>query len=377
MNKKRIIIVFTIIIAILFISSMIYLCTGNYNADQEALNYLNSTEIVNVSKIKEGYYFDGLGKDSAIVFYPGAKVEYTAYAELMYKIAENGSDCFLIKMPFNMAIFGVNKAQNIINQYEYKNWYISGHSMGGAMACMYVSDHPEKIKGVISLAAYPAKTLPKDIEYISIYGSEDKVLNKEKYNNAKQYLPNNNAEYVIEGGNHSGFANYGEQKGDGKAILTNAQQQEYTINKLFERNILNKSTVNNEKDDNNINKVEENSMKTLQIIVNKQVLNVELENNSSAQAFLEKIKDKDVVVDAQDYGNFEKVGDLGFDLPTNDERITTEPGDLILYQGNQITLYYDTNTWNFTKLGKVKGVSQKELKKILGNGAVTLTFKYQ
>ncbi|MBQ9298262.1 MAG: hypothetical protein IJ223_04460 [Clostridia bacterium] len=115
-------------------------------------------------------------------------------------------------------------------------------------------------------------------------------------------------------------------------------------------------------------------MATIQIKVNNRVLDVELEKNSSAEAFLEKVKNNDVIVNAHDYGNFEKVGNLGFNLPTNDTSITTEPGDLILYQGNQITLYYDTNTWNFTKLGKVKGVTQEELKSILGNGDVTLVF---
>lgn len=75
-----------------------------------------------------------------------------------------------------------------------------------------------------------------------------------------------------------------------------------------------------------------------------------------------------------DYANFEKVGPLGFSLPRNDKSITTTPGDIILYQGNQITIYYDTNSWNFTKLGKIENVTQEELKEILGNGDVTVTF---
>ena len=232
LNKKKIFKIFLGFIVILVGSFMIYLCTGNYRADEESINYLNTTEIVNISKIKSGYFFDGPGEDTAIIFYPGAKVEYTAYAKLMYKIAENGKDCFLIKMPFNMAIFDVNKAQTIMNEYNYENWYISGHSMGGAMACMFACNHPENIKGVITLAAYPTKDLPSNIEYISIYGSEDQVLNKENYNNAKQYLPENSREYVIEGGNHAGFGNYGKQEGDGEAKITGEEQQEYVVNVL-------------------------------------------------------------------------------------------------------------------------------------------------
>ena len=110
------------------------------------------------------------------------------------------------------------------------------------------------------------------------------------------------------------------------------------------------------------------------IKVNDRVLNVKLEDNTSAKAFAEKLKSGDITISAHDYGNFEKVGNLGFSLPTNDKNITTEAGDLILYQGNQITLYYDTNNWNFTKLGKVQNVLQNELKEILGSGNVELTF---
>ena len=75
-----------------------------------------------------------------------------------------------------------------------------------------------------------------------------------------------------------------------------------------------------------------------------------------------------------DYGNFEKVGPLGTNLPRNDEPITTEPGDIILYQGNQITIYYDVNSWNFTMLGKVQDKTQEELKAFLGNDSVSIRF---
>ena len=108
--------------------------------------------------------------------------------------------------------------------------------------------------------------------------------------------------------------------------------------------------------------------------IGDQVLEIQPESNSSTDAFIEQLDKGDIVVELHDYGSFEKVGPLGMDLPTNDEHITTEPGDLILYQGNQITIYYDTNTWSFTRLGKVQGLSQAELKAILGDGDVTVTF---
>ena len=108
--------------------------------------------------------------------------------------------------------------------------------------------------------------------------------------------------------------------------------------------------------------------------VNGKVLSILASDNSSADAFLDLLKTGDVTIDMHDYGSFEKVGPLGTTLPKNDEQITTEPGDVILYQGNQVTIYYDVNSWSFTRLGKVQGVSQAELKEILGEGNVTVTF---
>lgn len=104
-------------------------------------------------------------------------------------------------------------------------------------------------------------------------------------------------------------------------------------------------------------------------------LRATLVDNSSATAFYQFLKKGPLTVGMHDYGSFEKVGSLGKSLPRNDTQITTTAGDIILYQGNQITIYYDTNSWNFTRLGKVDGVSQAELKKILGKGDVTAVFE--
>ena len=111
------------------------------------------------------------------------------------------------------------------------------------------------------------------------------------------------------------------------------------------------------------------------IEVNKRELIVKVEDNSSSKALLEKLKDGNIIVNTHDYSNFEKVGELGFELPTNDKQITTKPGDVILYQGNNICLYYGTNTWNFTKIGEVINVDGNELKSVLGDDNVTLTLK--
>ena len=118
----------------------------------------------------------------------------------------------------------------------------------------------------------------------------------------------------------------------------------------------------------------ENGESMIYVHIGENVLTVKPEHNSSADAFLDLLSQGDITIQMHDYGNFEKVGPLGSSLPTNDSQITTGPGDLILYQGNQITIYYDTNTWSFTRLGKVQDLTQAELKAILGGGDVTAVF---
>ena len=115
----------------------------------------------------------------------------------------------------------------------------------------------------------------------------------------------------------------------------------------------------------------------LYITVNGTTLTATLANNSSAEAFRELLANGPCTIQMSDYGNFEKVGPLGQGLPTNNQQITTEAGDSILYQGNQITIYYDRNSWNFTRLGKINGVTSQQLRDILGSGDVSVTFSLE
>lgn len=100
-------------------------------------------------------------------------------------------------------------------------------------------------------------------------------------------------------------------------------------------------------------------------------------DNSSAEAFKNLIAEKPLTVDMHDYGSFEKVGEIGDTLPRNDEQITTKPGDVILYLGTNITIYYDTNSWNFTRLGKIQDATKENLLAALGDGNVTVTFSLE
>ena len=100
----------------------------------------------------------------------------------------------------------------------------------------------------------------------------------------------------------------------------------------------------------------------IKIKINDDVFDVKLENNSATQELLKALVKGNVTVNATDYGNFEKVGDLGFTLPTDDENINTSPGDIVLYQGNQISVFYNSHSWSYTKIGKIQGADSTQLK---------------
>ena len=117
--------------------------------------------------------------------------------------------------------------------------------------------------------------------------------------------------------------------------------------------------------DNGGNKEETTQM---YLTVNGNKLKVSPENNSSVDALVEILKQNDIIYTANDYGGFEKVGALGYTLPADDSRITTQAGDVILYCGNQIVLFYGSNTWSYTRLGRIEGYSASELATLLGAG---------
>ncbi len=168
--------------------------------------------------------------DNGLIFYQGAKVDEKAYAPLLRQLAERGIVTVLVKMPWNFAIFDVDAAVNILEDFqEYSvNWYVGGHSLGGSMAAECVSDNPRLFKGVILLAAYSTADL-RHTAVLSVYGDRDQVLNMEKYRKNKANLPDAFTEVVIEGGNHANFGHYGKQSGDGRATISREQQIAETV----------------------------------------------------------------------------------------------------------------------------------------------------
>lgn len=236
-NKKRVIIILSIIalsvLIILATSVMIYLSTG-YKANIDS-KLLESDENITVENDDDYIAFIPNEYTKGLIFYQGAKVDEKSYAPMIREIANNNILCVIAKAPFNFAIFDVDAAEDIIDEFDDKkiDWYISGHSLGGSMASMYAYDNKDEIKGVILFASYSTKDI-SDFNVLSIYGTNDKILNLEKYNETKENYPSDFTQIVIEGGNHSYFANYGEQKNDGEATISRDEQINISVNAVLE-----------------------------------------------------------------------------------------------------------------------------------------------
>ena len=214
-------------LALSFVTGFVY-CSVHYSVQEEALEVLSDPTGAVITMIDGGYFVDGSGETAALIFYPGAKVDTEAYLPLMKQIADNGVDCFLADMPMRMAIFDKNAADEFITDYHYDCLMIGGHSMGGMVAAEYAAEHSEAIDGVVLLAAYPTEKLCDSTGLLSVYGTEDKILDRKQYDDAKKYFSSHYTEIPIAGGNHSQFGNYGFQNVDGEASITVHEQQTQT-----------------------------------------------------------------------------------------------------------------------------------------------------
>ena len=112
---------------------------------------------------------------------------------------------------------------------------------------------------------------------------------------------------------------------------------------------------------------------TMNLKVNNSTMKVKLSDNAATKALVERLKEGTITYNAYDYGGFEKVGALGFSLPSNDTYITTEPGDIMLYTSNQLCIFFDSNSWEYTPIGKIEGMTKQQLKDAFGTGEVSIT----
>lgn len=221
-----------ILFIIIFFGGFFVYAQFYYHAEKTATDYINGTEDVNVSKISNGLFLDGYGNDTAIIFYPGAKVEYTSYLPLFMNLSSRGIDCYLVEMPFNFAFFGINSADSIIENSNYTHYYMAGHSLGGAMAGTYVNRTDNNIDGLIYLSAHT--NVGTNVPILSIRGTNDGIINLTSYQEAKSLIKNNFKEIIIDGGNHAQFGYYGKQSGDGQASITAKSQQDQSADAIIE-----------------------------------------------------------------------------------------------------------------------------------------------
>ena len=205
-----------------------------YHANDAAVAAMSSAADVTVEQQGNTLAFIPENAETGLIFYPGGKVEYTAYAPLMHALADNGVLGVLVRMPLNLAVLDMNAADGIPEQYpQIKHWYIGGHSLGGSMAASHAAKNTSTYDGLVLLASYSTADLSTSgLSVISIFGSKDGVLNMEKYAEYRRNLPAAFEEHLIEGGCHVGFGSYGPQDGDGVPTITGEEQIAETVRLL-------------------------------------------------------------------------------------------------------------------------------------------------
>lgn len=235
-QKKALWIVIPVaVFALLLSASLIYL-ESYYHADDDAIAAFSVERTVEERTLDGNMVFDPGNAKVGLIFYPGGKVEQEAYAPLMREISANGVLCVLCRMPFRLAVFDMHAADGVREAFpKIEQWYIGGHSLGGAVASIEAEAHPGVYAGMVLLASFSDKDLAKEaLRVLSIYGSEDRVLNREAYEQAKSLLPDDVTETVIEGGCHAYFGMYGAQDGDGKPSITNEEQIRITAKAIID-----------------------------------------------------------------------------------------------------------------------------------------------
>ncbi len=228
-NRKRKAMYAKVAVAILllFIGFSVVYVNDYYRADEDAIAEFSEGMDVTRKVLEDNMIIYGSeDAENGLIFYPGGKVEYTAYEPLMKSLAAEGVTCILVQMPFNLAVLDVDAAQGIQELYpQIKNWYIGGHSLGGSMAAAYLVENMNDFKGMVLLGSYTTVDLSeKGMKVVSVYGSEDNVMNYEKYLEYKSNLPKDCVEVVIDGGCHAYFGMYGAQDGDGIPSISNEEQ---------------------------------------------------------------------------------------------------------------------------------------------------------
>ena len=213
---------------------VVYAQLNTANPQPVALAAMQSTEAVEVS---DGEWLVFTPKqstpDTGFIFYPGGLVDPRAYAPYAQDIAAQGYLVVIVPMPLNLAVFGSNKATDVIAAYpEIENWVVGGHSLGGTMAARFAYQNPDSVDGLALWASYPADgndLRQSNLQVTSIYGTRDGLVTSDNIESSRSLLPADSNFVAIEGGNHAQFGWYGPQDGDLPATINHLDQQAQTV----------------------------------------------------------------------------------------------------------------------------------------------------
>ncbi|MED1603171.1 alpha/beta family hydrolase [Alkalihalophilus marmarensis] len=230
LTKKTVLLAFiTLSILVTLVLSIFLIWTQiTYSAiDSEQLH------IAEIEDSEDGWsIYRAENADKGIILYPGAKVEPKAYAYLAQELSKQNITVAIPSVRLNLAILDVSKANELIQNDTNIEWYIAGHSMGGAAAAMYADRNLDRLNGLILLGAYAASNdvlSNSNLPVLSISGEVDGLSTPEKIKEYSSNIPKTTTFIEIPGGNHAYFGVYGSQSGDNEAKITVSEQQEIII----------------------------------------------------------------------------------------------------------------------------------------------------
>jgi dienelactone hydrolase len=232
-NKLKWILLVVAVVLVIGAGGFVIWASGASQPMPEALAALQPDAEVNVATGQWIVFRPAITQPTTgLIFYPGGKVDARAYAPAAHAIAAAGYLVVITPMPLNLAVFGIDKASDVIKAFPgVKRWAIGGHSLGGSMAASFANKHPDEIQGLVFWASYPADSdnlSATKFAVASIYASNDALATGSKIDHSRSLLPSDTAWVKIEGGNHAQFGWYGLQAGDGAAMLSRAAQQQQT-----------------------------------------------------------------------------------------------------------------------------------------------------